>query len=222
MNGFKISEAAVQSGFSESALRFYEQQGVVVPERTPAGYRTYNKDDMEALQFVARAKRLGLNLGEISELLSLLEDEQCRPVQDRMRVLVAKRLNETQTKIGEMIAFAGQLQEVAARLGTHTPGGACDDDCGCKFDISNVKVRSLVSLGRPTDVACSLEPGLAPDRIKDWKALLAQAVDRQFVRDVSESPFSAASTSSQSANSQPANRIAVNSSTSPSTSPLAR
>ncbi len=35
-------------------------------------------------------------------------------------MLVTKRINETQTKIGEMIAFAGQLQEAAARLGTHT------------------------------------------------------------------------------------------------------
>jgi hypothetical protein len=33
------------------------------------------------------------------------------------------------------------------------------------------------------EIACSLEPGLAPDRIEDWKAVLAQAVDGQTLPD---------------------------------------
>ena len=40
MNGYRISEAARATGFSLSALRFYEQEGVVVPERTSTGYRS--------------------------------------------------------------------------------------------------------------------------------------------------------------------------------------
>jgi DNA-binding transcriptional MerR regulator len=181
MNGYKISEAAVQSGFSESALRFYEQQGVVVPERTPTGYRSYNADDIESLLFVARAKGLGLTLDEISELLLLLDEEECRPVQDRMRTLVAARIDETQAKIGDLIAFTGQLQRAAARLGRHTPDGGCDDDCGCKSDSSAATTRTLIPLGASRDIACSIEPGLAVERIEDWKSLLAQAADRQPV-----------------------------------------
>jgi hypothetical protein len=37
MGGYKISEAARATGFTESALRFYEREGVVVPERTETG-----------------------------------------------------------------------------------------------------------------------------------------------------------------------------------------
>lgn len=40
MGGYKISEAARATGFTESALRFYEQEGVVVPEPTETGYRS--------------------------------------------------------------------------------------------------------------------------------------------------------------------------------------
>ncbi|HEY6628056.1 MAG TPA: MerR family transcriptional regulator [Acidimicrobiia bacterium] len=193
MNGYKISEAANRTGFSESALRFYEQQGVVVPERTSSGYRSYNAEDIESLQFLARAKRLGLTLDEISELLLLLDDDECRPVQDRMRALVTERIDETQAKIGDLIAFTGQLQRAAARLGPHTPDGGCDDDCGCKSDSPAVTTRTLIPLGASQDISCSIEPGQAVERIEDWKALLAQAVGRQpipsgirisFTRDV--------------------------------------
>jgi DNA-binding transcriptional MerR regulator len=62
MSGLKISEAARATGFSVSALRFYEQAGVVVPERTATGYRSYSDDHLDSLRFVARGKQLGLSL----------------------------------------------------------------------------------------------------------------------------------------------------------------
>ena len=94
MTGYKISEAARATGFSVSALRFYEQEGVVVPERATTGYRSYRDDDLESLRFVARGKQLGLSLEEITELLDLLDGEECAPVQTRIRHLVNERIGQ--------------------------------------------------------------------------------------------------------------------------------
>jgi DNA-binding transcriptional MerR regulator len=134
MDGLRISEAARATGFTVSALRFYEKEGVVVPERTATGYRSYGDDQLESLRFVARGKQLGLSLDDITELLGLLDEEECAPVQTRIRHLVGERIDQAQDQIAELVAFRSQLQSAAARLGVHTPDGACDDDCGCRSE----------------------------------------------------------------------------------------
>ena len=66
-----ISEAAGAAGLTTKALRYYEQQGVVVPSRTGNGYRTYSQDDVDALQFISRARSTGFSVDEARQLLSL-------------------------------------------------------------------------------------------------------------------------------------------------------
>ena len=83
MEGLTISEVAKETGFSPSALRYYEGHGLITPARTPAGYRNYDAASIETLRFIARAKHLGLSLDEISDLVVLLDDRRCAPVQDR-------------------------------------------------------------------------------------------------------------------------------------------
>lgn len=185
MDGYKISEAARATGFSVSALRFYEQAGVVVPERTATGYRSYDEDDLESLRFVARGKQLGLRLDEITELLSLLEKDECSPVQNRIHALVTKRIAQAQDRIAELVGFTAQLQETAARLGVHTPDGACDDDCGCTSEPSSAKAaddNKLIPLtGSEGDIGCSLDPNLVGRRMGEWNEALNAAVSREWI-----------------------------------------
>jgi DNA-binding transcriptional MerR regulator len=179
MDGLKISEAARATGFSVSALRFYEQAGVVVPERTASGYRSYGDSHLDSLLFVARGKQLGLSLDDITELLELLDDEECAPVQARIRQLVTERIDQAQDQIAELVAFTGQLQAAAARLGIHTPDGACDDDCGCRSEPGQVQPRvsqSTLLVGSDTpEIACALHPESVGERIEDWNRILAAA-----------------------------------------------
>lgn len=189
MKGLKISEAARRTGFSESALRFYEQQGVVVPERTDTGYLAYTESDVDSLLFVSRAKRLGLSLDDITELLVLLDEEECGPVQQRMRSLVSERIVQAQDQLADLVEFTGQLQQVAARLGNHTADGPCDDLCGCRtdpVDISSSAKRLAVPLVaiNGQDVACTLEGVESVEqRISDWRRLIAQATGREQIPD---------------------------------------
>jgi DNA-binding transcriptional MerR regulator len=84
MSTFTIGQVAERSGFSASALRYYEELGLIAPAaRTEAGYRLYDDRALSRLAFVARAKQLGCSLNEITDLLSVWDGEQCGPVQRR-------------------------------------------------------------------------------------------------------------------------------------------
>src|SRR5690625_3605455 len=67
-----IGEVARASGLSLSALRFYDRSGVLVPVEVAAdtGYRWYARSQLDAARLVARLRRVGLPLAEISTVLA--------------------------------------------------------------------------------------------------------------------------------------------------------
>lgn len=134
MDGYSISQVAERTGFPATTLRFYEQSGLVRPERTAAGYRCYDDTHIELLSFIGRAKGFGLSLEEITELLGLLDGDECAPVQGRLRDLVDTKIAAAHAKIAELQAFTVELQRFAETLEVHTPDGPCDDTCGCTAD----------------------------------------------------------------------------------------
>lgn len=135
MASYLISEVAHRTGFSSSALRFYEQAGLVRPGRTPSGYRCYDDGDLETLAFIGRAKGFGLTLDEITELLGLLGQDYCAPVQDRLKGLVDTKIAEAKRRIAELTDFTTELRRFAAGMEHNTPDGPCDDTCGCTADV---------------------------------------------------------------------------------------
>ena len=68
-----ISQVAAASGLPVKTLRYYEQQGLVVPERQPGNsYRAYTSGQVERLRMLQRARAAGLSLAECRRLLDLL------------------------------------------------------------------------------------------------------------------------------------------------------
>lgn len=66
-----IGVAARRSGFTVRALRFYERAGLLPPSRrSPSRYRLYSEADLHQLEFIRRAKALGLSLHSIRELVT--------------------------------------------------------------------------------------------------------------------------------------------------------
>ncbi len=63
------SEASRRLGVSSKALRLYEQRGLVVPGRTPAGWRAYGPAEMERAAEIASLRRLGLSLAQVARVL---------------------------------------------------------------------------------------------------------------------------------------------------------
>jgi MerR family transcriptional regulator, redox-sensitive transcriptional activator SoxR len=67
-----IGEVARRSGVATSALRFYEEQGLIHAERTDAGHRRYPRDVIRRVAFIVFAQRIGLSLEEVGKELARL------------------------------------------------------------------------------------------------------------------------------------------------------
>ena len=133
MSTYTISQAAERSGFSASALRYYEGIGLVRPsDRTDAGYRLYDEDTLDRLAFVARAKQLGCSLDEVNDLVGIWDEGGCAPVQRRLHELVTAKLAAAERQITELTAFADQLRLAATHLAGPPVDGPCDAGCACR------------------------------------------------------------------------------------------
>ena len=75
-----IGEAARQSGLPPKTIRFYEDNGLVLPSARQAnGYRDFDECDLHELRFVARARSLGFTVEQCQALLDLYGDELVVP-----------------------------------------------------------------------------------------------------------------------------------------------
>jgi MerR family redox-sensitive transcriptional activator SoxR len=67
-----IAEVARRSGVAASALRFYEQRGLIKAERTGSGHRRFARAVLRRIAFIVFAQRVGLSLDEIADELAKL------------------------------------------------------------------------------------------------------------------------------------------------------
>ncbi len=67
-----IGELARRTGLSVSAIRFYEDKGLIEPLRTKGNQRRFLRSDIRRLSFILIVQRLGLSLEEIGEHLRAL------------------------------------------------------------------------------------------------------------------------------------------------------
>ena len=67
-----IGEVAARSGVAASALRFYEDQGLIASQRTDAGHRRYPRAVLRRVAFIVFAQKIGLSLDEIRAELTRL------------------------------------------------------------------------------------------------------------------------------------------------------
>lgn len=75
-----IGEVSRRSGVASSALRFYEDRGLIVSDRTGSGHRRYHRSVLRRIAFIVFAQRIGLSLDEIgSELGKLPADRTPSP-----------------------------------------------------------------------------------------------------------------------------------------------
>ena len=67
-----ISDVARRSGVASSALRFYEDRGLIASERAGSGHRRYPRAVLRRIAFIVFAQRIGLSLDEVGAELSKL------------------------------------------------------------------------------------------------------------------------------------------------------
>jgi MerR family transcriptional regulator, redox-sensitive transcriptional activator SoxR len=71
-----IGQLAQRSGVATSALRFYEERGLIRAERNPSGHRRYLRSAIRRVAFIVFAQRVGLSLDEVGVELARLPDHR--------------------------------------------------------------------------------------------------------------------------------------------------
>ena len=70
--GLTIGFISERTGLAPSAIRYYEEEGIVHPHRTDTGQRRYERADIRRLSFVMISQSLGFSIAEIREALNSL------------------------------------------------------------------------------------------------------------------------------------------------------
>jgi MerR family redox-sensitive transcriptional activator SoxR len=81
-----ISEVARRSGVAASALRYYEERGLIASERAGSGHRRYPRPVLRRIAFIVFAQRIGLSLDEIGVELARLPPERAPTRRDWSRL----------------------------------------------------------------------------------------------------------------------------------------
>ena len=90
-SGIQIGKVSERTGLSIDAIRFYEKQRLLErPPRTEGGFRLFNTQDIERIQFIRRAQQLGFSIAEIRELLVLQREDgtACSHVRDLLKAKI--------------------------------------------------------------------------------------------------------------------------------------
>jgi MerR family transcriptional regulator, redox-sensitive transcriptional activator SoxR len=132
-----IGEVARRSGVAASALRFYEERGLIASERAGSGHRRYPRLVLRRIAFIVFAQRVGLTLEEIGSELAKLPPDRAPNRRDWSRLSSSwgERIDE---KIAELERLKVGLTECIG--------------CGC---LSLDRCR----LANPSDRAARLGPG---------------------------------------------------------------
>jgi MerR family transcriptional regulator, redox-sensitive transcriptional activator SoxR len=81
-----IGEVARRSGVAASALRFYEDRGLIASERAGSGHRRYPRPVLRRIAFIVFAQRIGLTLDEIGAELAKLPADRAPTRRDWSRL----------------------------------------------------------------------------------------------------------------------------------------
>ena len=101
-----IGEVSARSGMAASALRYYEDQGLISSTRTPGGARRYPRSVLRRLAVVRAARNVGLSLPEIRSALETLPPGRPPTADDWARLSQGWR-----DRLDEQIAALSKLRD---------------------------------------------------------------------------------------------------------------
>jgi DNA-binding transcriptional MerR regulator len=99
----RIGELARRTGVSERSLRYYEQQGLLVSERTPGGQREYPERAVDRVILIQELYAAGLHSKKIAQLLPCMRDPDGGP-NERATPQLVTDLTAERDRIDRLIA----------------------------------------------------------------------------------------------------------------------
>ena len=148
----RIGELAEAAGTTAKNVRYYESEGLLPPPpRTRSGYRSYSAVDVERLGFVKKAKRLGLSLKEIRNILQLHDRRE--PTCVHVRSLLDVKLTQVETALSDLQDFRDELKRLRDSAGTledYRPSGGV---------VCGIIEQSAIQVSRDTLTWIEPRPG---------------------------------------------------------------
>ncbi len=105
-----IGQVARKTGLPVKTIRYYEEIGLIAPDRGHNGYRDFGEQDLARLRFLAQARHLGFTLEECRRLMSLYCDAH-RASRD-VRDLAVNHLEEVRDRIRQLQNLERTLEAV--------------------------------------------------------------------------------------------------------------
>ena len=127
---FAISDLAREFDITPRTIRFWEDQGILAPQRE-GSKRIFTRRDRARLKMALRGKRLGLSLAEIKDLIGMYsstEDEtpqllECLRIMEKRRAALQQQREDIEAMLGEIAQFETQCQEELQRRGARSASG---------------------------------------------------------------------------------------------------
>ncbi|EQB31850.1 MerR family transcriptional regulator [Sphingobium ummariense] len=115
---YSITDLSEEFGVTARALRFYEDEGLIAPERQGLA-RIYSRRDRARLAWILRGKRVGFSLTEIREMIDLYDADEEHEAQRRVTVekcraridLLTRQKDDIDAAIAELEAFVATIAE---------------------------------------------------------------------------------------------------------------
>jgi DNA-binding transcriptional MerR regulator len=140
----QIGDLSARTGASVRMLRYYEEQGLLEPQRTPSGYRVYAESDVDRVARIRCMLSAALPAGVVGKALAFLLDG--RPIipdlpEERVEFAASlqSELDELDGKIAALQNSRELLATIVADVRAATVGPGQPGDPGCAADYTAVR-----------------------------------------------------------------------------------
>ncbi|WP_317055882.1 Cu(I)-responsive transcriptional regulator [Roseovarius rhodophyticola] len=124
-----IKDVSAQTGLPAKTIRYYEDIGLVRPDRSANGYRVFSDTQIHKLAFLGRSRALGFSIEDCRTLLALYEDNS------RASADVKAVAEEHLSQIGEKIAQLEAMRDTLRTL-VQSCAGDARPDCPILKDLA--------------------------------------------------------------------------------------
>lgn len=114
---YTISELASEFDISSSSIRYYEEKGLLTPERSRGNQRIYSYRERARLKLILRGKRFGASLDEIAEMIGIadIDINEKKQIETSLYYL-EKKAAEIENHKKEIKLFERDLEELRKKL----------------------------------------------------------------------------------------------------------